>query len=258
MIYPWYYNMSRFTDFKAVEIPNKKCSSFKTIDELVYYRQYEWSDMVITVPRWFETDFASLPWFLHAFFSPTDSRWILAGILHDYLWSNSITVKDYQDGNDIFFEAMVVCWTPKFIAIPFYLAVSVSKYFYFLKKTFEQFFYTHIIREIQLILKPMSPFIEALILKLSGFIPWFLGAVIYALLDWRPWRQSMITIFVGTIFAYYAWPLVSEYLNVTKESNIAAVWFAMWMSWLTLAKVFIDASKDPKKIKDYISFLSKK
>ena len=126
--------MSKFSSFSSVRIPTKEVHNFVLLDDLVYERWYEWSGDYIIVPDWFQTDFASIPSVFHIFFSPVDYRWILASILHDYLFSKAKTLRDYQDANDIFYEAMQVTGTPKRIAIIFYLAVSISKYGYFLKQ----------------------------------------------------------------------------------------------------------------------------
>lgn len=130
--------MSQFTSFSSFRVPTKEVNKFVLLDNLIYERWYEWSGNYITVPDWFRTDFASIPSIFHIFFSPTDYRWILASCLHDYLWSKAKTLQDYQEWNDIFYEAMQVTGTQKPIAILFYLAVSISKYGYFLKQKLQK------------------------------------------------------------------------------------------------------------------------
>ena len=130
--------MSQFTSFISVRIPSKKVNKFILLDELVYERGYEWSGEYIRVPDWFETDFASLPFIARAFFMQGDYRWILWSVIHDMLWDKANTLRDYQDANDIFYEAIQVTWTPKWLAIIFYLSVSFSKYFYYLKRKLQK------------------------------------------------------------------------------------------------------------------------
>jgi len=128
--------MSQFTSFISVRIPSKKVNKFILLDELVYEIWYEWSGKYIVVKDWFETDFASLPFIARAFFMQWDYRWILWSVIHDALWSNAKTLRDYQDANDIFYEAIQVTWTPRWIAIIFYLGVSIWKYYHYMKKRF--------------------------------------------------------------------------------------------------------------------------
>lgn len=125
--------MSQFTSFISVRIPTKEVNKFVLLDDLVYERWYEWSGNYIVVKDWFETDFASIPIIFRIFFSPTDYRWILASILHDALFYKSKTLRDYQNANDVFYEAMQVTWTPKKIAIIFYIAVSIWWVYYWVK-----------------------------------------------------------------------------------------------------------------------------
>lgn len=125
--------MSRFTEFSSVSIPNKKNPLFTLTEDLSYEVWIEWSNNWIVVPKWFSTNFASLPWFMKVFFDPWDYRWILAAILHDYLFSISYNLSDYKYANHIFLEAMVVCWTPRYLACIFYLWVEIGKFIYYIK-----------------------------------------------------------------------------------------------------------------------------
>lgn len=126
--------MSQFTKFSSVKLPTLFNPLYTLTEDLVYERYDEWSGIYIIVPKWTTTDFASLPWICTMFWNKDDPRWINAAILHDYLWSVAKTLEDYQRANDIFYEAMLVGNTPKSIAIPFYLVVSLSKYLYFILK----------------------------------------------------------------------------------------------------------------------------
>lgn len=126
--------MSNFTNFTSVMLPTKENHLYTLTEDLIYERYQKWSWLYIVVPMGTETNFASLPWICTLFWKKDDPRWIKASILHDYLWSKAKTLKNYQDANDIFYESMIVEWTPRWIATIFYLAVSLSKYLYFLLK----------------------------------------------------------------------------------------------------------------------------
>lgn len=123
--------MSQFTDFKSVLIPTWNSTLFEIWEDLVYERYYEWSWIYIVVPKWFKTDFASIPIILQILVKPYDPRWILWSIIHDYLFSKARTLKEFQDANDVFYEAIQVTGTPKYLAVMAYLWVSVSKYVYY-------------------------------------------------------------------------------------------------------------------------------
>ncbi len=128
--------MSQFTSFSSVRIPTKESNLFTLLDDLTYEVGYEWSGEFITVHDWFQTNFASTPLIVKAFWNAWDYRWILWSVLHDYLFSKSKTLYDFQRANDIFYEAIQVTWTPRWIAIIFYLWVSVWKYYHYMKKRF--------------------------------------------------------------------------------------------------------------------------
>lgn len=122
--------MSAFTKFSSIFLTDTNL--FEIGEDLIYERWRKWSGIKIIVPKWFRTNFASVPAILQIFFKPQDPRWVKSSILHDYKWSLAETLKDYQDGNDIFYEAMLVEGTPKLLAILAYLSVSFSKYFYWI------------------------------------------------------------------------------------------------------------------------------
>ena len=132
----YHYKMSAFTNFSSVQLPTRESKSYTLLEDLVYERQYKWSELYIVAPKGSKTDFASLPWIVTIFWKKDDPRWIKSSILHDFLWSKAKTIKDYQDANDIFYESMQVEGSPRWIAICFYLAVSLSKYPYFFYKNF--------------------------------------------------------------------------------------------------------------------------
>lgn len=126
--------MSQFTQFTSVQLPTLQNPQYTLTEDLVYERYSKGSGLRIIAPAWTETDFASLPWVCTAFWKKDDPRWINAAILHDYLWSQAKTIEEFQLANDVFYEAMLVGWTPREIATLFYLAVSWTKYIYYLRQ----------------------------------------------------------------------------------------------------------------------------
>lgn len=122
--------MSLFTEFTSVRLPDKDSTLFTLTEPLYYERGFKGSWKWIVVPKWFQTDFASIPWIMQVAWKPYDPRWVKSAIIHDYLWSIAYTLEDYQEANDIFFEAMWVEWTPYALRLSAYLSVSLSKYAY--------------------------------------------------------------------------------------------------------------------------------
>jgi hypothetical protein len=128
--------MSSFTLFSSVRLPTKNNPYYVLTDDLVYERYEKWSGLYVVAPKWTKTDFTSLPWVVTLIWDRDDPRWIKASILHDFLFWEAKTLADYQLANEVFYEAMRVEGTPRWIATCFFLAVTLSKYPYFLYKNF--------------------------------------------------------------------------------------------------------------------------
>lgn len=120
--------MSNFTEFSSIRLTESNL--FELWEDLVYEHRYKGSGIYIVAPKGFKTDLVSIPWVLQVFVKPQDHRWVKSGILHDYLWSQAKTLLEYQTANDVFYEAMIIEGTPKYLAIFAYLSVSISKYIY--------------------------------------------------------------------------------------------------------------------------------
>lgn len=129
-----FVNMSKFTNFTSVRLPTRKNPYYVLTDDLVYERYEKWSGLYIVAPKWTKTDFTSLPWIVTILWDRDDPRWIKSSILHDFLWSEAKTLTDYQLANEVFYEAMRVEWSPRWIASCFFLAVTLSKYVYWIAK----------------------------------------------------------------------------------------------------------------------------
>ena len=124
--------MSKFTHFSSVQLPAIWDPYYTLTEDLVYEIGCEWSGNFVITPAWTQTDFASLPFIMTLFWKKDDPRWIKSSIMHDGGWSKAKTLEEMQRANEIFYEAMQVEWSPRWIATCFFLAVTVSKYPYFL------------------------------------------------------------------------------------------------------------------------------
>ena len=85
------------------------------MQEFIWYLDYELKDEKIIVPKWFITDFGSIPLPLRLIFNPTK---YVAYILHDYLYSEEWDIvtlywnKEYDrmDADNILADALQVEW----------------------------------------------------------------------------------------------------------------------------------------------------
>ena len=62
--------------------------------ESIHFRMF-WIDMLI--PKWAESDWSSLPFFLKAFYSPYNWIWIFAALVHDYIYRTQFLPKRIAD-----------------------------------------------------------------------------------------------------------------------------------------------------------------
>jgi len=111
--------MSSFTKPLVVS-PNNAMTRWELTEPFDYVGG---DGVVYSVHKGFTTDFASIPKFLHPFFSPI-GLYGKAAVLHDYLYSSHIVTKNKAD--QLFREAMLVLKVPHWKAEAFYIAV---KYF---------------------------------------------------------------------------------------------------------------------------------
>jgi len=104
-----------FADYLLVRCLPKEMSRFR----FELYRDFNYvtnlSQVSITVPEGFKTDFASTPWFTRAIFPPT-GRYNEAAVVHDYLCylsnrrhhTKEVRKEMRQYADDVFNEAMGV------------------------------------------------------------------------------------------------------------------------------------------------------
>ncbi len=94
--------------------------------EFEYYVGHESSVEVVTVPKGFETDFASVPrlfWML----VPPDGKYTQAAVLHDFILSTNLYPQKKADR--IFLEAMAVLRVPTWKRMLMYWSVRIWSYF---------------------------------------------------------------------------------------------------------------------------------
>ena len=95
--------MSTFTD--SLTVTKIDARRWRVEREFTYYIGEENSNEFVTVPKGFETDFASVP---RLFWSilPPDGTYTQAAVLHDFLYSVQLYTRKRSD--EIFLEAMAV------------------------------------------------------------------------------------------------------------------------------------------------------
>jgi len=90
----------------------------KTFEEI----EFEYSGCRFTIPEGFECDGSSIPrFFWRVVGSPTTGPNLLAGIMHDFLYSERMFNRKLCD--QIFYDALVELGKPKFLAWAMYMAV---------------------------------------------------------------------------------------------------------------------------------------
>ena len=62
--------------------------------ENIFFRAF-WIDMII--PKWFISNWNSFPFFIKAFISPYDMRFIFAAIVHDYVYATQFIPRVIAD-----------------------------------------------------------------------------------------------------------------------------------------------------------------
>jgi hypothetical protein len=111
--------MSSFTEAQLIMLDNFR---WKLAKPLSYHVGEYPSKTIIKVPKGTETDMASIPRILWAFFPPT-GRWAKAAILHDYLYSKGCVERIEAD--KIFLESMKVLGVCVGTRAVFYSAVRL-------------------------------------------------------------------------------------------------------------------------------------
>lgn len=119
--------MSSFTkplDLRFLDAPLKE-RPFMLLTEFEYHVGGLDSGEVITVPRGYRTDFASIPRFFHRLLNPV-GRHGKAAVIHDWLCDAPEKEYNYIEAADIFGEAMEVLGVPKWKRSIMVMAVKMG------------------------------------------------------------------------------------------------------------------------------------
>ena len=107
--------------------PNPETGKWVLLEPFTFYRWNKNSGKWITIPAWFEFDWASIPrpfWFLwHPMWIDT----LIAALVHDYLYS--IQTLTREEADDLFNEIMLICEVETLKRMLFYLWVRVGGWF---------------------------------------------------------------------------------------------------------------------------------
>lgn len=113
--------MSSFTKDLIIRfIPEAK--KFKVFIAFDYHVGSEDSEEVVSVPKDFLTDLASIPWFAR-WLIPKVGKHAQAAVLHDFIYYKGLFARDKCDL--IFLEAMAVLKVPKWKRFIMYKAVNI-------------------------------------------------------------------------------------------------------------------------------------
>ena len=123
--------MSSFTS-PLVVTPMPDGRRWKLVEPFRYHLDSIESELIITVPVGFVTDFASIPWIFWTFL-PAWGRYGKAAVVHDYLYQQHAThlcenrwfVFSRKNADNIFYEAMLVSGTRHWKARVMWLAVRL-------------------------------------------------------------------------------------------------------------------------------------
>lgn len=94
-----------------------------------YDLNYKWSWKRIEVPQDFMTDWASIPWYFHIFFTPMDIDTIIFAIIHDYLTRTTNHNYTRQQADEIWNEIMLVTWVNNIKRIMYFLWVRIGGWY---------------------------------------------------------------------------------------------------------------------------------
>jgi len=122
------------------KIPNS--NYWVVMEEFYWYIDYENKIEKVVVPKWFKTNFGSIPKPLRIFFNPTDYIWY---ILHDYLYSpkweisyyeTTVYTKSYtrKDADLILLETLQLEWANVIEKFSIYYWVRIGWILFYKKK----------------------------------------------------------------------------------------------------------------------------
>lgn len=111
--------MSSFTD--PLDVRFHSLLEWEILSSFSYYKEDDHND-IITVPKGFITDFATIPRLFWTIFPPHDI-YVKAAVIHDYLYANAIGTK--KEADLLFKEMLKVCGVPSWKIQLMYQAVRL-------------------------------------------------------------------------------------------------------------------------------------
>ncbi len=122
--------MSKFTmamknNWLLKKIPRSKY--WRIEEQFIWYIDYNNKDNYVVVPKWFKTDFGSIPKPLQNIYNPTK---YIAYILHDYLYSPKGQYTRRQ-ADSILRDALKVEWASFICRWTIYLALRIGGFLAF-------------------------------------------------------------------------------------------------------------------------------
>lgn len=102
------------------------------VEDVSYYCKL--TDTLYTIPRGFNTDFASVPEFMQWLLKP-DGQYKYESCLHDYIYLTRSVKVTRKQADDIFKEAMSIGIVDKWKEVALYIAVRLFGGHYFKKRS---------------------------------------------------------------------------------------------------------------------------
>lgn len=102
--------MSSFTENTSIQ-PLPKSNKWITVRPFTYYLDVEWWESV-TVPAWYEFDWASVPMIFGMFVQRVEPQTISSACLHDYLYTDW-RIYNRSKTDIIFRESLSIAWCGK-------------------------------------------------------------------------------------------------------------------------------------------------
>ena len=104
-------------------------------DSFIWYVDYKNKEWKIEVPKWFKTDFGSIPFFLRCFLNPTK---YISYIAHDWCYSKLNLQYNKIESDLILLEALEVEWASFIERYFIFMWVSIFWWIVWLKKFWEK------------------------------------------------------------------------------------------------------------------------
>ena len=116
--------MSKFTENVCIS-PLPKANLWMTTAPLVYHVWDEHSTEIITVPAWYEFDWASVPMIFGPLIQRVEPKTISPACVHDWLYTQWRRYTQ-KKSDQIFYEALIASWVPTIKAYIMYIGVRLG------------------------------------------------------------------------------------------------------------------------------------